>query len=361
MIKNNKNFDRVLSEAVRKSIRQALNEYEDYDMMPDETPFDDSGFEDDDYLNKIDRENKAMGFDGYKMSGAAKPQDFTQGEGDADAFFSELMGDEENYDSTTLNGVETEDDPLYKDAMDAMVELGGEVNFNEWFSGLEDGTDRNEAKAAFDRAKHDFENEEGEEEDATEFQNRPMAQQQPETTDAGDETSYDGIEITKDGDQYSMVANVSNPEITIKGSNLNDVKKTYDYLWRDVAGMEDRARKMGLTVWHGAMLWDNDYDSYVRSAGAHEDNLPVVIDLDKLAMRGKKVVPTASQTSTDSDGSWLEPYKHANGKYMLTNYQLSKLSPEQRAEWEKLKEKNPAVYTAYAEAPSEKKVSRYKK
>lgn len=359
MIKNNKKFDRVLSEAVRKSIRQVLKEYDDYDVIPDETPFDDDEFENDDYLNKIDRENKAMGFDGYKMSGASKPQEFTQGEGDAEDFFSELMGGEGDSDSATQNGVESDGDPLYKDAMDAMVELGGEVNFNEWFSGLEDGTDRNEAKAAFDRAKHDFENEEGEEEDATQFENRPMAQQQPENM--GDETSYDGIEITKDGNQYSMVANVSNPEITIKGSNLNDVKKTYDYLWRDVAGMEDRARKMGMTIWHNAMLWDNDYDSFVRSAGAHEENLPVVIDLDKLAMRGKKAAPSTSQTSTDNEASWLEPYKHENGKYMLTNYQLSKLTPEQRAQWEKLKEKNPSVYTLYAEAPSAKKASRYKK
>ena len=402
MIKNNKNFDRVLSEAVRKSIRQALNEYEDY---PDDVPYGDSELDDDDYLNKTLRDNERAGFDGSnkpiksnvsveKTSGG----DNDGGENKTTAFdlLNYILQIRADKRSMAANGEESDDDTvsggdekksvaidskwegneLFQNAVATLSEFGNASEFKDWFDSLDDEdidksnpTAREEAKKAFYAAKKyvesqyetdtakDFSDRGGEESqsDSDSAIQKPVQQQHK----AGNVIEYDGIEITDDGRQYTMIAKDSNPQITIKGSDLSEVEGMYDRLWNNFSTMEDVARKMGFTVWHGAYLWLNDYDEYVRSAGAHEENLPIIIDLDKVKNRGIKSKFTAPSQGQDSEqeevSSWLEPFKHANGKYMLTPYQVSKLSDEQRAEWETLKKKYPNTYVAYSEAPSDKK------
>ena len=360
-IENKKNFDRMLSEVVRKSMKKVLKEYEDIDVMPDETPYNDSDFDDEDsLLNRMVSQNREMGFDGYRMSNAAKPQEFGQDDAVSDDdFLNAVLGNEEENDYEVNDGNREGEDSLYSQAMDKIESKKGDVDFEEWFGELED-VDRNEAEKAFNSAMDEYKSEETPSvEDATEFSDRIM-QNTVQNGEGSDDTSYDGVEITRDGNQYNMVAKLNNPQITIKGSNIEDVKRTYDNLWKDFSSMEDRARKMGQTNFHGALLWGDQYDEYVRSNGKHDENYPIIIDLDKIASRGKTVIgQEASEKSGDL--SWLEPYKHWNGQYLMTNYQASRLSPSQKSQWEQLRQSEPKKYAEFDQYPSELKANRYKK
>lgn len=347
MTKTYKEKNTKLKELVENVLREY--EYDDYD----------DGYDDfEPHSSDDDEDSLLAGFDDFdKMIGNGKQvsdNDIisqTNDEEEDDDYRDDIWGDEESEE----NGGES----LYDDAKNAIESSGGDISFKEWFSELE-GISQEEAKIAFDKAMEEYNQDEYEVDNVEPFDSRVSTQVQKEVEPehkAGNVIEYDGIEIQDNGNQFVMVANVNNPEIVIKGSKLNDVKNTYNSLWRDISTMEDRARKMGLTVYHGALVWGDDYDKFVRSAGAHEPDLPIIIDLDKIRTRNSGQSSTVStQQTSDDEPAWLKPYRHdLNGKYMLTNYQVSRLTPEQRSEWERLKRMNPTKYASYSEALSTKK------
>ena len=225
---------------------------------------------------------------------------------------------------------------LFDSAMEAMETTNGTISFEEWFEEFGGDVNRVEAKTAFESAKKEYES--YDEEDASEFSDREMntsdSATQSQEHKAGNVLEYDGVKITDDGRQFTMVAKENDPQITIKGSNLEEVENTYNRLWNNYSNMEQLARNIGYTVYHGAWLLAKDYDKFVRAAGAHEENLPVLIDLDK----------------DKAEESWIERYKQPNGKYQMTTYQLSQLPDEQRQQWEKLSRSNPNKYSIYAKS-----------
>jgi hypothetical protein len=220
--------------------------------------------------------------------------------------------------------------------MEAMETTNGTISFEEWVEEFGGEVNRAEAKTAFESAKKEYES--YDEEDASEFGDREMnvsdSTIQSQEHKSGNVLEYDGVKITDDGRQFTMVAKENDPQITIKGSNLEEVENTYNRLWNNYSNMEQLARNIGYTVYHGAWLLAKDYDKFVRAAGAHEENLPVLIDLDK----------------DKADESWIETYKQPNGKYQMTTYQLGQLSDEQRKQWEKLSRTNPYKYSIYAKS-----------
>ena len=352
-------FEKMLNEAVRESIRNILKE-DVFDDMYGELGDDDDELEGThagDLLSKMERENGDIEKD-------------LRSKGDDEAIISQSTDEEPDDEDDGIEGVkdvdgdESEsDDELFNDAYDAIDTSDGNVSFEEWFGGLED-VDMNTAKTAFEKAKEEYSKGDSYETDtATDFTRRELTRHsdpEPEHQ-AGNVIDYDGVEIVDDGTQYIMVANASNPEITIKGSSLNAVKNVYNDLWKDVAAMEEKARRMGETIWHGAMMNARDYDEYVRAAGMHEENLPIVIDLDK--GKGMKPVDSTASFEQTEDGvpSWLAPYRHWNGQYLMTPYQASRLTPEQQEEWKKLKSQNPERFGTFEQYPSEIKAARRKK
>ncbi|MBP5724344.1 MAG: hypothetical protein J6X18_12330, partial [Bacteroidales bacterium] len=253
----------------------------------------------------------------------------------------------------------------YVKALEDLENDNGRTKMNAWVDErVEEGSDEDEAIKAFEAAKaeYDKESEEFTTDTVNDFNDREEEVIEPAPVhQAGNVINYEGVEIRDNGNQYVMVANEQNPNITIKGSDLKEVEQTYDSLWRDISKMEDKARKMGMTVYHDALLWADDYDKFVRAYGGHEENLPVIIDLDKMKNRYGKTSgqPSVSQSKSNS---WLEPYKHEiNSKYMMTPYQLSRLSPEQRSQWENFSKRYPGQYVTYSEAPSLAKINRSKR
>ena len=328
-----KQLSRLVMETVKETLRNRLNE--DWD---DE--YGDDGL--DDYTNELLRSME-------KKDKVAAQKDAEAGSQKVDKnfvrnLFSIDMGSLFDYDIES-DSEEEEDDiqtvdaggsgnALYNRAMEAMETTNGTLSFGEWFEELGGEYDRVEAKTAFDSAKKEYES--YDEEDASEFGDREMNTSDGTTQNqehkAGNVLEYDGIKITDDGRQFTMVAKENDPQITIKGSNLEEVERTYDRLWNNYSNMEQLARSIGYTVYHGAWLLAKDYDKFVRAAGAHEENLPVLIDLDK------------------DDESWIEKYKQPNGRYQLTNYQLSQLSDKQRKQWDKMVRTSPYKFSIYAKS-----------
>lgn len=371
---NEQQFNNLLKNLIKESLKRKLNEYfvpmEGFDDFSDNLDFGAHDIEgEDDYENELvrsmDKKNKkALGIDDNNSSGNfikdVRGLDKRVSNKETEEFDDEVWGDtsDESDIETNPENIGEYNDELYVKALEDIENDNGRTKMEVWVQErVEEGTDEKEAEEAFKAAKAEYDKENGEYE--TDYISSFNKRQEPEVEhQAGNVIEYDGVQIKDDGTQYVMVAKTNDPEITIKGSNLSEVEKTYDKLWNDMGSMEERARKMGMTVWNKAMLWDNDYDTFVRAAGAHEEGLPIVIDLDKLKNRYNK---TGSRMQHSSENSWLEPYKHEiNNKYMMTPYQISRLTPEQRSEWERLTKMNPSQYVTYSEAPSLGKINRYK-
>ena len=328
-------LNKIVMESVKETLRSRLNEDWDDDYGDDEL---------DDYTNELlrsmEKKDKAAAKADVDSTSQKANKDFVKSLFNIDmgSLFDYDIADEseeEEQDEVEPANAGGSDNELFNSAMEAMETTNGTISFGEWLEEMGDEVDRAEAKTAFDAAKKEFNS--YDEEEAADFgdrngkvSNSPMQSQEHK---AGNVLEYDGIQITDDGRQFTMVAKENDPQITIKGANLEDVKKTYDRLWNNYSNMEQLARNIGYTVYHGAWLLAKDYDKFVRAAGAHEENLPVLIDLDK----GKT-----------GEESWIERYKQPNGRYQITQYQLSQLPDAQRQQWEKLSRSNPNKYSIYA-------------
>lgn len=331
---DDRQLSRIVMESVKETLRNRLNEDWDDD-------YGDDGL--DDYTNELlrsmEKKDKAAAQKDSEAGNQKINKDFVR------SLFNIDMGSLFDYDIPD-EAEEEEDDEvqganaggsnneLFKSAMEAMETTNGTISFDEWLDGFGGETNRAEAKTAFDAAKKEYES--YDEEDASEFGDREMNASDSTTQNqehkVGNVLEYDGVKITDDGRQFTMVAKENDPQITIKGSNLEEVERTYDRLWNNYSNMEQLARSIGYTVYHGAWLLAKDYDKFVRAAGAHEENLPVLIDLDK-----------------DSD-SWVEKYRQPNGRYQITQYQLNQLSDEQRKQWERLARTSPYKFSIYSKS-----------
>lgn len=369
-------FNNLIKNAVKETLKCSLNEYfnpmEGFDDFSGDLDFDAHNIEgDDEYENELvrsmDKKNrKDLGLDDKNSSGnffkdVRGLDKRVSNKNDAD-FEDDIWGMESSETDIEHETENMEDNELFIKALEDIENDNGRTKMEAWVAErVSEGTDEKDAEEAFKAAKAEYSKESSEyaTDYASSFDNREVEKPAMEHH-AGNVIDYEGVEIKDDGKQFIMTAKTSDPLITIKGSDIEEVKKTYDKLWRDVGSMEDRARKMGLTLYHDALLKSDDYDTYVRSVGGHEEGLPIIIDLDK--MKNNYTKTPSEKTPTDSTPSWLAPYKHEiNNKYMLTPYQLSRLTPEQRAEWNRLTKMYPAQYTTYAEAPSIGKINRYKK
>jgi hypothetical protein len=341
---DNKQLSKLVLETVKETLRSRLNEDWDDD-------YEDDGL--DDYTNELlrsmEKKDKAAAQKDSETGRQKLDNDFVRSLFNIDmgSLFEYNFAKEYSKKKNISDDFEEEDeiqqvnsnasnDELYNSAMEAMETTNGTISFEEWFEEFGGEVNRVEAKTAFETAKKEYES--YDEEDASEFGDREMNTSdstiQSQEHKAGNVLEYDGVKITDDGRQFTMVAKENDPQITIKGSSLEEVENTYNRLWNNYSNMEQLARNIGYTVYHGAWLLAKDYDKFVRAAGAHEENLPVLIDLDK----------------DKAEESWIERYKQPNGKYQMTTYQLSQLPDEQRKQWEKLSRSNPNKYSIYAKS-----------
>lgn len=369
-------LNRLINEAVSRTIGRRLNEYYN--------PLDGINFGDDEF---DDFSGHDFGGDDFDADDFEVPKSPKGGTGKPSSP-KKPVGNDTNYDELSrqfsrgnegfanfedIDNFEDEDDEidsdkfpkpaktgnaLYDDAMDKLYDSDGFIDKSDWMElamyGGENGEEvpysQKEASAAFDAAKKEYErlSSEFEADEAPAMSDRPMGVQQPqpqqpaEPHKAGNVIEYDGIEIKDDGTQYSMIAKVSNPEITIKGSNLEEVKNKYNELWRNFSNMGENARKIGFTDYHGAWLWYSDYEKFVVSAGGHEENLPVIVDLDKIASRHENMTPHTATGTAQS--SWIDRFKQENGKYRMTKQQYDALSAEQKAQWDRLHSNHANMY-----------------
>ena len=353
---DDRQFTKLVMESVKETLRNRLNEDwdDDYgdDGLNDFGPHD-FGDDEDSYISDWSR-SQAKKKPKTKLQPKSSSTSKNVGEpssndGKATAFdFLNYLKQIRSEKTSMSNEDSSEEDivtqtnksenhgELYNSAMEAMETTNGTIPFEEWFEEFGGEVNRVEAKTAFDSAKKEYES--YDEEDASEFSDREMNVSDNSTQNqehkAGNVLEYDGVKITDDGRQFTMVAKENDPQITIKGSNLEEVENTYNRLWNNYSNMEQLARNIGYTVYHGAWLLAKDYDKFVRAAGAHEENLPVLIDLDK----------------DKAEESWIERYKQPNGKYQMTTYQLSQLPDEQRKQWEKLSRSNPSKFSIYSKS-----------
>ncbi len=351
-----KHFNELVMGAVKETLRNQLNEdWDDYgdDSLDDYTQ---------EYLDSLERKDKTANQSMEKSADNKVDKAFVTQlfNTDMGSLFDYDFDDETEEESDDVqSGVSGSGNVLYDKAMEALTTTNGTISFNEWWEEVQDNAELNDAKQAFNSAKKDFDSYDVD--DANDFSDRDTKTPDSTTQNqaehkAGNVIEYDGIQITDDGEKFTMVAKEDNPRITIMGSDLKEVEGTYEQLWNNFSRMEQIARNMGFTEYHGAWLWANDYDKFVRAAGAHEENLPIVIDLDRVKGRGiRKEEPKVQQnrnnvTKAMSVPSWVEPYQHSNGKYLITKFQFDNLSDEQKQTWNKLAMKYPGAFEFYQQS-----------
>ena len=330
---DDKQLDKIVMESVKQVFKNHLNEgWDDYDDGYGDDELDDYTNE---LLRSMEKKDKAATQKDSEAGNHKVNKDFVRSLFNIDmgSLFDYEIPDEAEDEDDEVRVANTGDanNELFNSAMEAMETTNGTISFEEWLEEFGGEVNMAEAKTVFNSAKKEYES--YDEEDASEFGNREMNTSDSATQNqehkAGNVLEYDGVKITDDGRQFTMVAKENDPQITIKGSNLEEVEKTYDRLWNNYSNMEQLARSIGYTVYHGAWLLAKDYDKFVRAAGAHEENLPVLINLDK------------------DDESWFEKYRQPNGRYQLTSYQLSQLSDKQRQQWDKMVRTSPYKFSTY--------------